>query len=77
MDSKSEAGVSSGEAGLEGIFKREEIRERKVKTGLVGGPNQKALTVGSHLLDQRRLRDNRRQVERLSVVRPRKRIKKN
>ena len=35
VDSKSEAGVSSGEAGLEGIF-GEEIGERNVTAELVG-----------------------------------------
>ena len=35
-ESKGEAGVSSGEAGLEGIFEGEEITDRKVTTGLVG-----------------------------------------
>ena len=33
---KDEAGVSSGEAGLEGIFEGEEIGDRKVTTELVG-----------------------------------------
>ena len=36
VDCKVEAGVSSGEAGLEGILKEEEIGERNVTTGLVG-----------------------------------------
>ena len=36
VDWKAEAGVSSGEAGLEGNFEGEEIEERKVTTGLVG-----------------------------------------
>ena len=31
-----ETGVSSGEAGLEGIFEGEEIGDRKVKSELVG-----------------------------------------
>ena len=33
---KGEAGVLSGEAGLEGIFEGEEIGDKKVKTELVG-----------------------------------------
>ena len=36
VDCKGEAGASSGEAGLEGIFEGEEIRERKVRIGLEG-----------------------------------------
>ena len=36
VDCKSETGVSSGEAGLEGIFEGKEKGERKLKTGLVG-----------------------------------------
>ena len=36
VDRKGEAGVLSGEAGLEGIFEGEEIGERKVTTYLMG-----------------------------------------
>ena len=36
LDCRGDAGVSSGEAGLEGIFEGEEIRDRKVTTDLVG-----------------------------------------
>ena len=36
VDCKGEAGVSSGETGLEGFFEGEEIVERKVTTGLEG-----------------------------------------
>ena len=36
VDSKVKEGGSSGEAGLEGVFEGEEIRDRKVTTELVG-----------------------------------------
>ena len=36
LDCEGEAGVSSGEAGLKGIFEGEEIGDRKVSTELVG-----------------------------------------
>ena len=36
VDCKDEAGVLSGEAGLECIFERDEIGERKVTIGLEG-----------------------------------------
>ena len=36
VDFKGEAGVSSGEASLEGTFEREEICVRRVTTGLAG-----------------------------------------
>ena len=36
VECKGEAGVSSGEAGLEGIFEGEEIRDMKVTTEVVG-----------------------------------------
>ena len=36
VDCKSEAGVSSGEAGLEGIFAGKEKGERKMKSRSVG-----------------------------------------
>ena len=36
VDRRGEAGVPSGEAGLEGIFERDEIGDRKVTTELVG-----------------------------------------
>ena len=36
VDRRSEAGVSSSEAGLEGIFEGDEIRDRKVIRELVG-----------------------------------------
>ena len=42
VDRKGEAGVSSGEAGLEGIFEGEEIGERKVTTELVKGSKRDA-----------------------------------
>ena len=35
VNCKGESGISSGEAGLEGIFEGEEIGERKALTGLV------------------------------------------
>ena len=35
-DCRGEAGVSSGEAGLKGIFEGEEIRDKKVTTELMG-----------------------------------------
>ena len=37
VDCKGETGVSSGDAGLEGIFEGGEIGDRKVTTELVGG----------------------------------------
>ena len=36
VDCKGEVGVSSGEAGLEGILEREDIGERRLTTGLMG-----------------------------------------
>ena len=37
VDCRGEAGVLSGEVGLEGIFEGREIRDRKVPPELVGG----------------------------------------
>ena len=43
LDRKGEAGVSSGEAGFEGIFEGEGIGDRKVTTNLVGRSKQEGV----------------------------------
>ena len=42
---KGEAGVSSGDARLEGIFKREEMGDKKVTTELLGRSKPKGVRV--------------------------------
>ena len=44
VDCEGEAGVSSGEAGLEGIFEGEEIGDRKLTTELVGKSNPEGVS---------------------------------
>ena len=81
VDRRGEAGVLSGQAGLEGIFNVGEIGDKKVTTELVegggGGPNQKAWEVENLLLGRKGLKDNRHKEERLSVMRFKKRIRTN
>ena len=43
LDCNGEAGVSSGETGLQGIFDGKEIGETKVTTGLLGSSKREGL----------------------------------
>ena len=60
---KGEAGVSLGEAGLEGIFAGGEIGDRKVTTEVVGRSKPEGVRVGNRLLDRRGLKNNRHKGE--------------
>ena len=71
VDRRGEAGVSSSEAGLEGILQGDEIGDRKVTTEL------KRRSKPEGVRGRRGLKDNSHKQETLIVIGPKKRIKTN
>ena len=68
VDCEGEAGVLSGEAGVEGLFGGEEIGERKVTIGSEGRSDLEGVKDWKYLLGQKALKDSRHKEEKLSVM---------
>ena len=77
VDGKGGAGVSSVEAGLEGIFEGEEIGDRKVTTELVGRSRPEGVRGRKSSSGSEKTERQSSEGEKLSVMRPRKRIKQS
>ena len=77
LDCKSEAGLLSGEDGLEGIFEGEELGERKVTTRLEGKSEPEGVKDGNLSCGSVKTERQLSQWEKMSVVRTRKRNKTN